>query len=129
MPSAIDLDSIPMTQRNCYEAALELSAHLVAIAVAHDAHPGVVLICHGRPIYGGNPADVGPDGRYDHAWVEVPNEQGIIVLDFSHGLRAKALQLDYYTAGSIIESDVRRYDLIDALDMMDKYENYGPWPE
>ena len=59
--------------------------------------------------------------RFDHAW----NEEGDIVFDNSNGRDIVMRKERYYELGKI--SDVKRYTREQAMKLMLKTKNFGPW--
>lgn len=102
---------------DCFRAAGSLAVEL------GDA----VTLCHGLPIYRGQPAADGTvaGDRYDHAWVETVD--GTRVLEFSNGRRHVYDRGTYYLAGNIDERWVVRFTWHEAIEQMQTTGHWGPW--
>jgi hypothetical protein len=89
---------------DCYEVA--------GRKVMEDTH---LLLCHGV-------THNTLTGRFmGHAW----NELGDMVFDFSNGNNIVMERKRYYKLGRI--KKVRKYTSEEAMKLMLKHENFGPW--
>lgn len=104
---------------NCFEVAGQL--------VIHNED---LWLCHGLVTATGPPAGEGT--VYWHAWVERMNSEWWwmnTVIDRANGHDFEGLALAYYHAGSIDESQVRKYSPDEARVETLRYLHWGPWDE
>lgn len=113
----------PKGKGDCFRASLDTATELLAKDPACR-----LFVVHGEPVGTGGEAE---GIRYPHAWVEAEvgggNSTGFVVIDRSNG---KSFVVDrelYYSVGSIVHDDVRRYTAKEALSLAVKHGHYGPW--
>jgi len=91
----------------------------VELARESDTPP---VICHG-PVDGSHACE---GLRFNHAWVEVENA----VYDLAAtGMEEPTPKEDYYRINGIIESEVKRYTVVEAVTLLSETDVYGPWQE
>lgn len=77
------------------------------------------FLCHGTAV--GQEGTPIAGRRFEHCWVE----RGDTVFDFSNNRRIVLPRAVYYALGQI--SNVRRYNYDEFLEMLARYEHWGPW--
>ena len=102
---------------NCFSVA---ASGVVAIPTPE----GFTLeLIHGNPTGSGRIEGI----EFAHAWIELSDESGMMVIDFSNGRDAIAPAPLYYRHGKITETV--RYGREEAIREMVKSGHYGPWDE
>lgn len=98
---------------------------VAARAVIDDANAlAAPTLVHGLPV-----KQVGEHAgeRFWHAWVEVMIGEAPFVIDDSNGRGIVMPRDRYYEIGQLTEAHVHRYERGDALVMLARERNYGPW--
>jgi DNA polymerase III epsilon subunit-like protein/GNAT superfamily N-acetyltransferase len=108
---------VPDGDGNCFSEAVIQARKL---ANAYDR----VRIVHGYPLGTGGEAE---GLRYPHAWVEFTENGVEWVRDYSNGNKFEFPKALYYGIGNIVEQDTNKYDIEEAVKLMNESEHYGPW--
>jgi len=106
---------------DCFEAAVRVMFEELTPEERSRA-----VICHGVPLGQGEIEGI----RFDHAWVEVADEQfpdAVTVLDYSNGREIQIPREVYYAIGKIKSDDVKRFTMQEATEQMNEKGFYGPW--
>lgn len=103
---------------DCFAMAIDVAKMLYLAGAPR------VEICHGTPIGQGK---FNLNRKFWHAWVEITDERGPIVYDFSSGKRLVIRRAQYYRIGKIVHDEVYRFTMREAAHEAATRRHAGPW--